>query len=96
MKLIELMQRTGNSDLGLVKSDLKRAFIEMESLVQDSGFKRLNYTRGRLIFLDIYKTVVGLLDRNSNPSCALSQYSCLWAFLFLVMADQRIHACDVW
>ena len=35
MKLIELMQRTGNSDIGLAKSDLKRAFIEMESLVQD-------------------------------------------------------------
>ena len=32
MTLLELMQMSGDDDLGIVKADLKRAFIELESM----------------------------------------------------------------
>jgi len=62
MKLIELMQRTGNTDIGLVKSDLKRAFIEMESLVQDRVIQAHSSIAANQRYYGFPDNMVNLLD----------------------------------
>ena len=36
MKLLELMQMSGQEDLGIAKADIKRAFVELESMYPDN------------------------------------------------------------
>ena len=62
MKLIELMQRTGNSDIGLTKSDLKRALIEMESLIQDRVIQAHTDIAVEQRYYGLPDSMVNLLD----------------------------------
>jgi|10_taG_2_1085330.scaffolds.fasta_scaffold234830_2 hypothetical protein len=75
MTLLELMQMAGQDNVGIAKADLKRAYIELESMYPDNVEQAITDVEGGQRFYSLPTDGVQILDvRIKYEEDGITQY----------------------